>query len=222
MRHLNRLLVFIVVLSISIGAACHADPSGPTKSSEKPKPAADLSGVPKGMSVALFAGGCFWCMEPPFDQTKGVVKTTSGYTDGFVKNPAYVAVARGLTGHTEAVQIIFDPKIVSYEDLLEIFWRNIDPLSKNGQFCDRGTQYRSGIYTYNQSQQQQAQAAFKKLNAETRFNGKIATEIKSATKFYPAEDYHQDFYLKKPDHYKQYRRGCGRDQRLKMIWDAAK
>ena len=157
-------------------------------------------------------------MEPPFDQVKGVVKTTSGYTDGFVPNPAYLAVARGLTGHTEAVQVLYDPKLVKYSQLLTVFWNNIDPLSQDGQFCDRGDQYRSGIYTYTTEQNRSARASFAELGRNPLFKGKITTEVKAATRFYPAEEYHQNFYLKKPGHYKRYRKGCGRDQRLKILW----
>ena len=222
MCHVNRRLIIVMMAGLVLGTACHANSGNVKNKPNAAKPAADLSWLPPGMEVALFAGGCFWCMEPPFDGVKGVLKTTSGYTDGFVENPAYLAVARGLTGHTEAIQVVYDPKLVNYEKLLGVFWRNIDPLSKAGQFCDRGTQYRSGIYTYNAKQNQDAINSFAELERNPRFKGQIATEIKPATRFYPAEEYHQNFYQKKPLHYKRYRKGCGRDQRLKALWAPAK
>ena len=157
-------------------------------------------------------------MEGPFDKVPGVISTTSGYTDGFVENPGYRKVADGVTGHTEAIQIIFDPKKVTYEQLLHTFWRNIDPTAKDRQFCDRGTQYRSGIYGYNPKQLGAARASLRKIKSGGIITGTIYTEIKPATRFYPAEEYHQDFYKKNPVHYFRYRTGCGRDARLKQIW----
>ena len=183
----------------------------------KMKPAS-LKKIPAGMEAALFAGGCFWCMEAPFDKIPGVLSTTSGYTDGFVDNPAYRQVANGVTGHTEAVQIVFDPKKISYEKLLYVFWRNIDPTAQDRQFCDGGTQYRSGIYTYGNEQLAQAKKSLKQIKNNGAIKGTVYTEIKSATRFYPAEEYHQDFYKKRPGHYKRYRLGCRRDARLKAIW----
>lgn len=170
---------------------------------------------PAGYASAIFAGGCFWCMEKPFDQLDGVISTTSGYTDGPEANPSYKRVARGLTGHTEAVEIIYDPAIISYEKLLEVFWVNIDPTTKNRQFCDAGTQYRSGIYTHNAAEQKAAEAS--RIAVLERF-GKVYTEIKPASTFYAAEAYHQDYYLKNPLRYRYYRNGCGRDKRLKALW----
>jgi len=157
-------------------------------------------------------------MEAPFDALDGVVSTISGYTDGFVHNPKYRDVANGLTGHTEVIQIIFDPKVISYAKLLEVFWVNIDPAAKDRQFCDRGTQYRSGIYTYNAQQLKAAQASIASMKKTYNYAGPIHTEIKPATRFYRAEEYHQDFYKKNPSHYKRYRLGCGRDARLRALW----
>ena len=172
--------------------------------------------------TAIFAGGCFWCMEPPFDKTKGVISTTSGYTSGHQKNPTYQEVSAGVSGHTEAIQIIYDPEKVSYGELLEIFWKNIDPVAVDRQFCDAGTQYRSGIYYLNEAQQTAAQQSLQQLQQNKPFQGKIATEIVAASTFYPAEDYHQDYYLKNPIRYKFYRYRCGRDQRLEELWGSTK
>lgn len=165
---------------------------------------------------AIFAGGCFWCMEPPYDELDGVISTTSGYTDGFKKDPTYREVSAGITGHTEAVEVVYDPEIVSYQTLLDVFWVNIDPFAINRQFCDGGTQYRSGIYPLNDEQSQLAKAS--KTKVQSSFDRPVQTEIKAATTFYPAEDYHQDYYMKNPIRYTFYRNSCGRDNRLKEIW----
>jgi peptide-methionine (S)-S-oxide reductase len=165
---------------------------------------------------ATFAGGCFWCMEGPFDKLDGVISTTSGYTGGSKKNPTYQEVSSGGTGHTEAVEIVYDPAKVSYEKLLEVFWRNIDPLVRDRQFCDVGTQYRSGIFYHDELQKRLAEAS--KAEVQKRFKQPIITEIVPASKFYPAEEYHQDYYKKNPIRYKFYRTGCGRDRRLAELW----
>lgn len=178
-------------------------------------PAATAAPV-SGEAVAIFAGGCFWCMEPPFDKLQGVLATTSGYTDGAVENPTYKQVSAGGTGHTEAVEIRYDPSQVSYATLLEVFWRNVDPFAVNRQFCDGGSQYRSGIYFASDAERELAQASADAV--AQKFDRPVATEIKPATRFYAAEDYHQDYYLKNPIRYKFYRRGCGRDKRLNEIW----
>lgn len=167
---------------------------------------------------AIFAGGCFWCMEPPYDKIEGVIATISGYTDGQKSNPTYKEVSSGTTGHTEAIEITYDPSKVSYEKLLEVFWKNIDPTTPNRQFCDGGNQYRSGIYFLNPEQQQLAEKSKAQIEASGILNKPIVTEIKPASKFYPAEEYHQDYYLKNPVRYKFYRYNCGRDQRLTEIW----
>ena len=168
------------------------------------------------IDTAIFAGGCFWCMEPPYDKLDGVLSTTSGYTSGTVVNPTYEQVSAGRTGHTEALQVVFDPARVTYARLLHVFWRNIDPFARNQQFCDRGNQYRSGIYPRNASQQAAAEASLQEM--ATRFKQPIATEIVAATPFYAAEEYHQDYYTKNPLRYKYYRATCGRDGRLEEIW----
>lgn len=168
------------------------------------------------LATATFAGGCFWCMEKPFDRLDGVVSTTSGYTGGELENPSYEQVSAGRTGHTEAVQIAYDPNIISYQKLLEVFWRNIDPLTSNRQFCDAGSQYRSGVFYHDEQQRELAEQSKAKV-AET-LDQPIVTELVAAGAFYPAEDYHQDYYKKNPIRYKYYRNGCGRDKRLKQLW----
>jgi peptide-methionine (S)-S-oxide reductase len=169
---------------------------------------------------AIFAGGCFWCMEPPYDKTEGVTATTSGYSGGKGANPTYEQVSAGGTGHIEVVKIDYDPAKVSYEQLLDIFWRNIDPLDARGQFCDKGSQYRSAIFYGNEKEKELAEASKKKI-AE-KLGQKVETDILPAAEFYAAEDYHQDYYEKNPLKYKFYRYGCGRDARLEVLWGAAK
>lgn len=168
------------------------------------------------LAQATFAGGCFWCMEQPFDKLEGVVSTTSGYTGGTVAKPTYEAVSSGRTGHTEAVQIVYDPAKVSYDRLLYVFWRNVDPFDARGQFCDKGSQYRPGIYFHDDEQRRLAEASLRELQG--RFKDPIAVEIAPATAFYAAEDYHQDYSQKNPARYRFYRFGCGRDGRLKQVW----
>jgi peptide-methionine (S)-S-oxide reductase len=171
-----------------------------------------------GLAVAVFAGGCFWCMEPPFDGLEGVVSTTSGYIGGHVANPRYEQVSRGGTGHAEAVKVVYRPDRIEYEALLEVFWRNIDPLDDGGQFCDRGDQYRSAIFYSDDEQRQIAEQSKDGLKQSQRFTEPIVTAVVPATEFYPAEDYHQDYYQKNPLRYKFYRYGCGRDARLQELW----
>ena len=172
--------------------------------------------------TAIFAGGCFWCMEPPFDKLDGVISTTSGYTAGDKKNPTYKEVSAGSTGHTEAIQIEYDPEKITYPELLNVFWKNIDPVAVDRQFCDAGSQYRSGIYYLNETQQADAKRSLQEITENKPFEGEIATEILPASTFYPAEDYHQDYYQKNPLRYKYYRFACGRDQRLQEIWGSKK
>jgi peptide-methionine (S)-S-oxide reductase len=169
---------------------------------------------------ATFAGGCFWCMEPPFDKLPGVLSTTSGYTGGSTTAPTYEQVSAGRTGHAEVVEIVYDPGKVTYAQLLEVFWRNVDPLTANAQFCDVGSQYRAAIFVHDETQRRLAEES---KRAVARTLGKdVVTEIVAASKFWPAEDYHQDFYKKNPIRYNLYRAGCGRDQRLEAVWGPAK
>jgi len=179
--------------------------------------------VPAGPALAAtekatFAGGCFWCMEPPYDVLPGVISTTSGYIGGKTVNPTYEQVSSGATGHTEAVQVVYDPAKVSYEKLLEVFWVNIDPTVKDRQFCDAGTQYRTGIFYHGEAQRKAAEASKAALEKSKPFKAPIVTPIEMAGTFYPAEGYHQDYYVKNPVRYKFYRNGCGRDARLKELW----
>lgn len=172
----------------------------------------------KNTAIATFAGGCFWCMEGPLEALDGVHTVVSGYTDGQVKNPTYQQVSSGGTGHTEAVRVTYDPAKVSYEQLLETFWRQIDPTDAGGQFADRGSQYRTGIYYHDEEQKRLAEASRKKLEASGKFDKPIATEIKAASEFYEAEDYHQDYYKTHPTRYKMYKVGSGRDQYIQKTW----
>ena len=181
---------------------------------------ASLVSLPARAEVqsAIFAGGCFWCVESDFDKVKGVVATTSGYIGGHVDNPTYKQVSRGGTGHTEAVKIDFDPAQVSYRELVDHFWRTIDPTVKDRQFCDHGDQYRSGIFYLDEAQHQAVLASKQVIEKDKPFKEAIVTEVTEATKFYSAEDYHQDYYTKNPIRYKYYRWNCGRDQRLAELW----
>jgi len=167
---------------------------------------------------AIFAGGCFWCMEPPFDELPGVIATISGYTGGTKKDPTYQQVSSGRTGHAESVKVVYDPTVISYQKLLDVYWVNVDPLAVDRQFCDHGDQYRTAIFYLNDEQKQLALASKKKLEESGRFDQPIATQIVPAGKFYPAEEYHQDYYKKNPIRYKFYRYNCGRDQRLQQLW----
>ena len=176
------------------------------------------SPAPEKLAKATFAGGCFWCMEPPFDKLVGVVSTTSGYTGGNKLNPTYREVSDGGTGHAEAVQIVYDPGKISYEKLLNVFWHNIDPTVKDQQFCDHGSQYRTAIFYQGDDQKKLAEAAKVALMKSKPFKADIVTEISAASTFYPAEDYHQDYYIKNPVKYKFYRFNCGRDARLRELW----
>ncbi len=180
-----------------------------------------IAAAQDSQATATFAGGCFWCMEPPYDEIEGVIATISGYMGGHVANPSYEQVSSGRSGHVEVIQITYDPARVSYEELLEIFWKNIDPTDDRGQFCDKGEQYRSAIFVHGEAQRKLAAASLKNLQANKPFKGRIYTDIREATQFYPAEDYHQDYYMKNPLRYKYYRYACGRDKRLKALWGSS-
>jgi peptide-methionine (S)-S-oxide reductase len=182
---------------------------------------AALAGETKAMTgktaTATFAGGCFWCMEPPYDKLDGVISTTSGYTGGHKDNPTYEEVSSGSTGHAEAIQVVYDPAKISYAQLLQVFWHNIDPTAKDAQFCDHGNQYRSAIFYHDDEQRRLAEESKEALIKSKKFPA-VYTEIVSFSKFYPAEDYHQDYYQKNPIRYKFYRYSCGRDNRLEELW----
>ena len=207
---MKRMLIgsLVVVMSIAIYMAVQIEPR---KSDDAARPTGDFR-------TATFAGGCFWCMEPPFDALDGVLSTTSGYTGGHFQNPNYTLVSAGGTGHTEAVEIRFDPERISYKQLLEVFWRNIDPLTQDRQFCDAGSQYRSAVFYHDEDQMRAALASKEQIEGSGRFDEPIVTEIVSASTFYAAEEYHQDYYTKNPLRYKLYRLGCGRDRRLQELW----
>ena len=192
--------------------ACTAAASG-GDTVEAPPPA-------DGLAVATFAGGCFWCMEPPFDAVEGVKETLSGYTGGSEASPSYKAVAYGRTGHREAVRVVYDPQVVTYAELLEVFWRNIDPTDVGGQFVDRGPQYAPGIFVHDDAQRAAAEASKKALSASGRFDEPIVVPILESSTFWVAEDDHQNFYEKDPGHYKRYRRGSGRDAFIQRHWSA--
>jgi peptide-methionine (S)-S-oxide reductase len=200
----------VLALSVVLGGLWLTGSASSSASSARPPK--------KAKARATFAGGCFWCMEPPFDKIPGVVSTTSGFAGGVEVAPTYEQVASGSTGHAEVVQVIFDPGKVSYGQLLEVFWRNIDPLDGGGQFCDRGRQYRTAIYYEGEDQMQEGLASRERLEKSGRLRGPIVTEIAPLEAFYPAPEDHQDFYLKSFRHYWSYRSGCGRDRRLQELW----
>ncbi len=201
-----------LLLSMFAMSAC----AGPAN--DAAKPSAATSGKTES---AIFAGGCFWCMEPPFDKLAGVISTTSGYTGGKVPDPGYERVSAGGTGHAEAVKVVFDPSKVTYKKLLDVFWHNVDPFAIDQQFCDHGDQYRTAIFTDDPEQMRLAEESKSELEASARFDKPFATQIVAASTFYPAEDYHQDYYTKNPVRYKFYRYNCGRDARLEQIWGSS-
>ena len=181
-------------------------------------PGGDAEPADQSRAVATFAGGCFWCMEPPYDKLEGVYSTTTGYIGGDTKDPTYREVTTGTTGHYEAVQVEYDPGVVSYETLLDVFWRNVDPLDDGGQFCDRGPQYRTGIFYHNERQRELALESKRELADSDTLPGEIVTEIMPATAFYAAEEYHQNYYEKNPLSYRFYKFTCGREARLDELW----
>ena len=173
-----------------------------------------------GLAKATFAGGCFWCMEPPFDKLDGVTSTTSGYTGGERRHPTYGDVSSGRTAHAEAVEVVYDPSKITYAQLLDVFWRNVDPLTRNRQFCDHGTQYRTAIFFHDAEQERLSRESKRRIDESNRFAAPVVTEIVEAGVFWAAEDYHQDYYLNNSIRYKFYRFGCGRDRRLEELWGA--
>lgn len=205
------------ILIVLLAAGCTAKSDAPEDTSSQ---ATEVTLDASVADTATFAGGCFWCMEPPFDKIEGVASTTSGFAGGQLVDPSYSQVASGRTDHTETVQIVYDSSEVSYERLLRVYWHNVDPFDGLGQFCDRGDQYRPAIFVHSERQRHLAQQS--KETVAARFEEALAVEIHPLDAFYPAKRYHQNYYKKKPESYKSYRRGCGRDARLKEIWgDAA-
>ena len=170
------------------------------------------------LGKAYFAGGCFWCMEEAFEKVEGVLSVTSGYMGGTVANPSYEDVSAGRTGHAESVEVVYDPAKVSYQKLLDAFWRNVDPVTPNAQFCDHGNQYRSAVFFQNDEEKRGAEVSKQAIEQSKRFKDPIVTQIVMVAQFYPAEEYHQDFYKKNPIRYKFYKYNCGRAQRLEELW----
>jgi peptide-methionine (S)-S-oxide reductase len=209
MRRNTRFLLPLLTLLL-LAAFARADE--PTKASGP---------APAGLAKATFAGGCFWCMQRPYDSLPGVVSTTVGYTGGTRAGATYHEVSAGGSGHRESIEVIYDPKKVSYEKLLDVFWHNVDPTNSYGQFCDNGSQYTTAIFVHDDAQRQAAEASKKALDASKALKSPVVTEIVPAGVFWKAEDYHQSYYKKNPIRYSFYRSGCGRDARLKEIWGAA-
>ena len=196
------------LMALSVDVAAHAGAQAPKD-------------PPPGKALATFAGGCFWCMEAPYDKLDGVITTTSGYMGGTKKNPTYGEVSSGSTGHTEVVQVVYDPAKVSYEKLLDVYWHNVDPTVTDRQFCDVGSQYRTAIFVHTEEQRKAAEKSKDEVAKTKPFKEPIVTPVVAAGDFWPAEDYHQDYYIKNPVRYTYYRTGCGRDARLKSLWGAA-
>ena len=209
---MTRRLILCVTLLLSSATAC----AGASKTD------VEKVAIPETAMLATLGGGCFWCMEPPFEKLDGVYAVTSGYSGGEEINPSYNDVAGGRTGHTEVVQVAFDPKRVSYDKLLDVFWRSMDPTDSGGQFADRGTQYRPAIFTHDARQREAALKSRAALGKSGVFSSPIVVEITPFRAFYPAEDYHQDYYKKNPRRYESYRRGSGRAAFLERIWGKTK
>lgn len=209
---MNKLINLGLLVSVGLLLTLVLLPS-PQRSEEKP---AAVDAELERFANAVFAGGCFWCLEADFDKIGGVKATISGYAGGEVENPTYKQVTRGNTGHAEVVKVYYDPGEVSYEQLLQVFWRNVDPLVANRQFCDVGSQYRTAIYYQSEDQRRLAEASRTAVAAQ--FDDPVRTEIESLGAFYAAEEYHQDYYIKNPVRYRYYRTGCGRDKRLAELW----
>ena len=210
MTALRSLSAAFAVLLAGLAALAWAQVAGPG-------PSAGSAPTPAARASAIFAGGCFWCVEADFEKLPGVLSAESGYMRGKTDRPTYKQVSAGGTGHVEVVRVVFDPARVTYQQLLDHFWRNVDPTVKDQQFCDVGDMYRSGIYYLDAAQQRAAESSRSALVASKRF-AQVHTEVEPATTFWPAEDYHQDYYLKNPVRYKIYRSGCGRDARLAEVW----
>lgn len=201
------LLLLLVIALLSFLASTGAEGAGGAPGNAKP-----------GFQKATFAGGCFWCMQPPFDQIEGIISTSVGYAGGKEENPTYEQVCAGTTGHLEALQVVYDPARVTYSQLLEIFWKNINPTQADGQFADHGRQYRTAIFYHDEEQKRLAEASRQSLERSGKVQGRIVTDILPATIFYPAEDYHQDYYRKNPLRYQLYHSGSGRERYLEEVW----
>ncbi len=209
---MNRHFITLSVLTLGISIACAAPGGNPAETKDRP------STTKSRHQLATLGGGCFWCMEGAFEGLEGVSKVISGFTGGVEKSPSYTEVAQGTTGHTEAVQISFNPAVISYERLLDIYWKNIDPTDSGGQFADRGPQYRPGIFYHNEAQKHAAEVSKSRLDESKRFQQSVAVEITAYTSFHPANNDHQDYYSKNPEHYKAYKKGSGRTGFLERVW----
>jgi peptide-methionine (S)-S-oxide reductase len=213
--HLVALLVSAILVP---GVALAASTASKPAATSTPAAATTAAPAKAALQTATFAGGCFWCVETDFEQRPGIVSVVSGFTGGQKLNPTYEEVSAGGTGHAESVEITFDPSKVTYAKLLDIFWHSIDPTQANGQFCDHGNQYRSAIFYHDETQHRLADQSKRDIEASKILKKPIVTQIVAATKFYPAEEYHQDFWKKDPVRYTSYREGCGRDKRLVEVW----
>jgi peptide-methionine (S)-S-oxide reductase len=196
------------ILSLALAIALVL-PAGRARAADAESPA---------RAKATFAGGCFWCMQPPFEKLPGVLSTTVGYTGGSVKSPTYEQVSSGETGHAESIEIVYDPSKIGYEKLLDVFWHNVDPVTRDAQFCDHGEQYRTAIFYHDETQHRLAEESKRALEASKKLPGPIVTQIVQAGEFWPAEEYHQRYHEKNPIRYKYYRWNCGRDARLQELW----
>lgn len=213
MKALSKFFVSLCLLGcLLISASCETEKNPPSETAELNK---------ASVKIAIFAGGCFWCMEGPFDKLDGVISTISGYTGGHTLNPNYESVSYTDTGHFEAMQVTYDPTKINYTTLLNVFWHNVDPLDANGQFCDKGASYRTAIFYADEAEKLLAEQSVAIINNASIFDTPVVTQLLHAKTFYPAEDYHQDYYQKNPLRYKYYRFACGRDQRLKSLWGSA-
>lgn len=215
MNHKNFLALFTILPILALGACSQTNANAKAKSDNI------QASTAKGTARAVFAGGCFWCMEKPFDEIDGVLSTVSGYTGGHKNNPTYKEVSAGNTGHTEALEVVFDPKLVSYKELLDVFWVNVDPTKNDRQFCDVGSQYRPEIFPVDSEQRAVAEKSLAEVSKSKTFSAPIVLDITDASTFYPAEDYHQNYYQRNPLRYKYYRTSCGRDARLNELWGNA-
>lgn len=214
LRRLFSAFLFVVACGDPVASLAGSPEAGVAGRTEAAPP------LSEGQAVAVFAGGCFWCMEKPFDKVSGVVSTLSGYTGGQLEGPTYREVSGHKTEHIEALRVVYDPSVVTYERLLEVYWHNVDPTQSDGQFCDRGHQYTTAVFVENKAERKAAEKS--KRAAQETLGAPVVTVIRDAATFWVAEDYHQDYYRKNPAHYSRYRLGCGRDARLKALWgDAA-
>jgi peptide-methionine (S)-S-oxide reductase len=218
MRRSNSVLAGIVTLGLAALSILGSRLAGASSPRDGQLPTATAPVPNDSQRIATFAGGCFWSMQKAFDGVEGVVSTTAGYAGGKKADPRYEDVETGATGHAESVQLVYDPARISYERLLDIYWHHIDPLTLNAAFCDHGPQYRSIIFYHDAEQQRLAEASKRALDQSHRFNSPIVTAVQPATPFYPAEEYHQQFYKKNPARYEAYRIGCGRDRRTRELW----